>query len=195
MKTLMALLAAVGVSAAHGCGTSKGPSDEGTAQQGGASAARATGAATASPSSREQQALAFFAALQSGDPAKVSPFLLVPDDCRFMAEAMKRDNADPARCREGIAGLRAAIGRWLPGMAKLAQGATPTGTVKFEPIAEPGAPKWGYQVSIATTQGVGFPIAAFLLDGRYRFGIVMKKKAAPEGGAPPDLPRTKIEKR
>jgi len=157
-----------------------------TAQGGQEVGAVETPSSTATPTENvvqgavETEALAFFRAVQSGEPASVLPFLPVPEDCQYMTEEMAKEGVGIEKCRQGITGLRIGMAQWLPRAMEQFKDLRPTGVVTLTEI--PHAPKWGYQVSIEIENSppVDF-IGALKFEKHYRFFVAMQKSAlAPE---------------
>ncbi len=126
------------------------------------------------------EALAFFKALQSGDPSLVKPFLPVPDDCELMRQEIEKDGATIETCRKGISALHEAIDQWLGRAASQFKDMRPTGVVTFIKVPSPNAPEWAYQVSIDIEGSQPLRlIAAFKFKTKLRFILAMKKTSPP----------------
>lgn len=126
--------------------------------------------------SPEARALAFFKAIQSGDPAAVKPFLLVPNDCDYMKQEIAKDGADLEKCHRGITKLHENIDQWLPRATQEFKALQPSGVVTIAKAEEAGAPKWAYKVAIAMKNEKPLRvIAAFKFENKYRFILGMKK--------------------
>ena len=130
------------------------------------------------PGSPEARALAFFIAIQSGDPAALKPFLLVPSDCDYMKREIDKDGADVEKCRRAIEKLHEGIDQWLPRAAEEFKALRPTGVATLARAEEPEAPEWAYKVSIEIEDEKPLRvIGAFKFENEYRFVLGIKKAA------------------
>lgn len=143
---------------------------------------------------QKAEALAFFKALQSGDPAIVKTFLLVPDDCELMKQEIEKDGASVEKCRKGISELHEGIDQWLGRAAEQFKDLRPTGAVTFNKVQSPKAPKWAYEVSIEIENSKPIRlIAAFKFENRFRFVLGMKKSASPSEASHEDSAKVVAE--